>query len=598
MMGTVAQSNWLARIGATFAEVDRAFKATPTPAQLYPPRQDVSTGLISFPGWEQLEQRQGNQDEQRIRIALQSTSVFSNMQAVANEVSSAELAIKERKSRALEEVENHPLKELWEAPNPHMGRSFLMSFWAWSYTLAGKAYLYWLPARGEIQELWPIPPFMINPVPATKDFIGGYAFRSGPTTDPIIIPPEFITYSHSVNLFDIRDGLSFLAAAMVAINSEIAEMLWNQNFFSEDNAVPAGLITVPRDTLDSDLARVRQEIRDFFGGTRRGVAVARAGDMDYKAFIRSQKDVEFAEGIRLASEQIDRAMGFPKGYWSERANRANAQQARDTMIAGAVWPLLVRLAEDMNAQQVRRLYGEQYRAEFKDIRPEDRELKLREQEARKSHWTIDELRKADGKDPIGDVRGGMLIAELAKGMPTPASLPSQETEAYVAEQEAALALEEEAAPMDEGMDAAESVDDGAMPEEEAPMKGLSINDIPEQYRAGVGERLRQINTLTPEQEQAMREVGIEGAQAGTRFRDALVGDLARWERKALKSLKRFKTADVRFESAAIPADEQERIRGALEQAHTQEAVKAAFKGQDVISGEWDAAVDWAKQVVE
>jgi sugar phosphate isomerase/epimerase len=49
-----------------------------------------------------------------------------------------------------------------------------------------------------------------------------------------------------------------------------------------------------------------------------------------------------------------------------------------TLINGAVWPLLVRLAEDMNAQKrgvVQRWFGEQYRVEFKDIRPEDKEAK-------------------------------------------------------------------------------------------------------------------------------------------------------------------------------------------------------------------------------
>lgn len=534
MQGTVFQPNVFDRL----ANAWRGFKALPSPAQLYPPQQYNSSGpnWISFPGWDVVESQAGAKDEYRVKKAVQSVSVFANMRAVATEFASSELVVKERKGTKLEDVENHPLEVLWEAPNPDMGRSFLMAFWAWSYTMTGKAYLYWLPAGGQIEELWPIPPFMIKPIPASKEFIGGYAFRSRPSADPILIPREYITYSHSPNLFDLRDGLSFLVAAMTPAESEIAMGFWNRNFFDEQNGVPDGLITVNKDTLDSDLTRIRAEIRDFFGGTRRGVAVARAGDMDYKPFGRSQKDAEFIQGIELAAKQIGRTMGFPDGYWSESANRANAEQARATMIAGAVWPLLVALHEDMNAGAVRRWYGEQYRAEFKDIRPEDRQLKLRELQFYAQIETVDELRERIGSDPLGDPRGMMLIAEITKGTPLPATPAAEATEEYVAEQEAEAGVGEEPPPEEAPMEAALPPPEGEAPApEEAGPPSI------------------------------MEEPPVKAL------------DLQRWERKAIKGLKRFHSAAVRFESAAIPVPEQERIMLALKAAQTTEAVRAAFK---------------------
>lgn len=124
--------------------------------------------------------------------------------------------------------------------------------------------------------------------------------------------------------------------------------------------------------------------------------------------------------------------------------------------------------------------------------------------------------------------------------------------------------------------------------DENPMKGLSINDIPEQYRKGVQAIVRDMVVPTPAQEQAMQELGLIDPRAA---------DLTRWERKALKSLKRFHTAAVKFESDAIPAVEQARIREALESATTADEVKAAFKA-DVVDAEWDAAMEWAEQVVD
>ena len=532
MIGTAAyKANFLTRLGAAWD----AYKGVPTPAQLYPPQLGVSSSWLTFPGWNVVEAQAGARDEARVKTAVRSVSVFANMQTIAHEFSSSELMVKERKGTALEDVENHDLEQLWEGPNPYMGRSFLMSYWAWSYTLSGKAFLYWLPAGGGLQEVWPIPPFAIKPIPAAKDFIGGYAYRLKEGTDPIIIPPELITYSHSVNLFDIRDGLSFLVAAMTPIESEIAMGDWNRNFFDEQNGVPDALITVNKDTLDADLMRIRSELRDFFGGTRRGVAVARTGDMDFKPFGRTQKDSEFVQGIQLASTQIGRAMGFPDGYWSESANRANAEQARATMIAGAVWPLLVHLAEDMNAGMVKRWYGENFRVEFEDIRPQDKQLKLSQLQTYQGFLTINELRAEIDMEPLDDPRGEMLVAEITKGAPLPATPAQEATDEYLAEQEAEN-------PPDAGV--VPPAEEGAAPPVEQGAPGAPIEEV------------------APGEELPM---------------PTKAEDLRRWEAKALKGLKRFHRADVRFETTTIGEAEQASIHAALDLARTPEDVRAAFK---------------------
>ncbi len=350
-------------------------------AALYPPSSyGVQTGYMTFPGWDYLDRQAGVQDQERVKLAMQSVWAYSDIMTIANELSAAELMVMERMGEKLEDVPNHPLELLWEAPNPHMGRSFVVSYWAQSYTYTGEAYLYWVPGADGPAEVWPIPPFMIKPIPDEQEFIRGYMFKAKQDATPIIIPADYVTYSHSVNLFDIRDGLSFLNAAMQAIRPDLAMAAWNLNFFDTGNGLPDGAINVNKDMLDTDISRVRQEMREFFGGTQRGIAVLRAGDAKYEMWGRSQKDMEFQSGRDASSKEIDRALLFPEGYWSETANRANAEQARATMIAGAVWPLAVRLAEDLNISVVPRWYGEQYRVQFKDIRPEDRELKLKEVE--------------------------------------------------------------------------------------------------------------------------------------------------------------------------------------------------------------------------
>lgn len=569
------RESWLIRAATSFAQLERSIKASSIqPGELYPPKNynnQPSTGWISWRSWPEFEQQaqtEGQRDLLRAKTAITSPWVFADVQAIANEFSTAELITKERKGDTLEDVDNHPLELIWESPNEHMGRSFVTAFWAWSYVLSSKAYLYWVPdATGtQLMEVWPVPPWMIRPIPDRQNFISGYAFKATQHSETLIIPPDLITYSHSVNLFDVRDGLSFLAAADTEIKADLAASVWNLNFFGDNNGVPDGMIGLSPDTLDPDIERVRLELRDFFGGTKRGIAVARSSDLKYTEFGRSQKDMEFSQGREFASKVIGRTLGFPDGYWSDLANRANAEQARRTMISGAVWPLLVRLAEDMNAARrgvVQRWYGEQTRVEFKDIRPEDKEAQARELKAYEPFLTINDLREIIGRPALDkdDVRGLMLVAEITKGAPlpgTPAAKLLEDAQAKQAEEQA----QQQAALVEQGL----APDPNAAPE--PPDDG----------------------TVPAEGEDAMPvdEAPIKAAH-----------DLKRWEVKALHDLKSKGRVYRSFASPYIAPDEHTRISAALRDATTPVAVKAAFKGLDArIEAELPGAVAWAKEAMD
>jgi hypothetical protein len=72
---------------------------------------------------------------------------------------------------------------------------------------------------------------------------------------------------------------------------------------------------------------------------------------------------------------------------------------------------------------VQRWYGEDFRVEFKDIRPEDNEMKMRQLTAYQPFVTVNELREMIGQERLEDVRGLMLVAEIAKGAPLPGTPP-------------------------------------------------------------------------------------------------------------------------------------------------------------------------------
>ena len=562
MIGTV-QRTFFHRIGDALT----AYKAgIPNPAMLSMPRQGNSglAGPISWPGWEEWQRRQDTdqgRDIARAKVAVTSPWVFSDITAIANEASVATLQIKERDTsdEGETDVENHPLELVWEKPNPFMGRSFLMSYWIWQRLLSGKAYLFWVPKTdGTIGEVWPVPSFMMTPIPDEKLFIRGYLFKRSSADKGIEIDAKYVTYSRIPHPFDIRDGLSPLAAIYDDVEADLAMARWNKTFFSKENATPSGLIVVPKDTLDSDIQRIRMEVMDFFSNASgRRVGVARAGDMDWKPFDRSQKDMEFLQGRGFIRSEIDRVFGFPEGFWSKDATRANSEGAKATMIENAVWPHLVALAEDLNAQTIPIWFDPNLRAVFDDIRPRNRTLELQEFQAYQAVRRVDELRAMIGDDAIGDPRGAMLIAEIVKGTPIPATPASDDTEAALSKMEADAGMTTDA------QDAAP--EDGAPP----PMD---------------------------EQPAEQPEAAAPASDPSSVFSKG-IDDLERWERKALKRLKERGDAAAPFASDTIPPEQHAAIALALKAAATPADVRAAFDGgdDDTIEAE---ALAWARKVME
>lgn len=525
-------------------------KAAPSPATLY--RNGGATPSVSyltFPGWDVIESRGTSQTatERDARLAVTSSWVYSSISAIARELSSAELIVKRRGEDGVEDIDNHPLELVWDAPNDFMGQAFLMQFWTWQLLLSGEAYLYIIAdASGAPTELWPVPSWMISPAASDKEFIDGYWFKPTKNAEKsIYINREFIVYSRLPNPFNIRRGLSPLAAAMVAVESDLAMARWNKNFFSKDNAAPTGLITVPRDTLDGDLEVIRNEIRDFFGGSGgRRVGVARAGDMAWTAFDRSQKEMEFLSGRNFARDEISRVFGIPEGFWAKDATRANAEGAKATMIENAVWPHLVMLQEDLNAQLIKQWYPNQgLLTEFEDIRPRNRTLELQELTTESPFLTLDEIRAKIGYDPIGDYRGQMMMDELKKGAPLPMTPASKTLEADMAAAEAAATevVPEEPVPTDET---------------EAPTEPTTDEEA---------------------EAVAMESVEAAGTEGAEPTPEAMEAEIKRWKTKTIKAMQRGKPATaVTFETTVLPATIRAATVNALTAATDIPAALAAF----------------------
>ena len=353
-------------------------------------------------------------EESKEKLAVTSAWVYSDIKAIANEASSAQLQVLE--SQGEDEptaIANHPFELLLQSPNPHMTRSWMWQYTIWWLLLHGEAY--WLKAytgAGELAELWPIPANRMSPVADAVNYISGFRYQPANGMPPTIYAPEQVVFFRFPNPFDYHRGLSPLSAYRLAMETDVAASKWNQTTFENDVTLRT-LISLPETMTTDNFKRVKGEILSELIERQRRYMITRAGMVDVKTMSISHKDLDFLAGREFTREEIDRVFGIPAGFWAKEATRANSEAAKAVMIEQAVWPLLTLLAEQLTLQCVRYDFGEGLVAEFDDIRSEDRALLIEE---RKQYWqvkTVDEARSDLGLDPLEDVETGAMLVPLA-----------------------------------------------------------------------------------------------------------------------------------------------------------------------------------------
>ncbi len=342
---------------------------------------------------------------------------------VAEVAATTAFGVKRLVGEDTEDISNHPFELLLRRPNPLMSRAELLEATLAYHALTGNAY-WWLNrpgSKGAPTEIWVLPPHKVKPVPDGRMYLRGYTYEpDGGQPMPLELT-DMVHFRrfHPLNSFV---GLSPIEALNTVATGDMAMQRWNTKFFDKDNAKPGGILAF-RDPIDDDTwARMKQDIKDEYGGTKRALMLLRdAGNgVNYIQAAMSQADVQFLDGRRFTQEEVY-AIYAPglASMLAVNATEANSISGRRTFVEYGVWPHLVRIAEKIT-NDVLPLYGDGLVGEFDDIRITDKQLELTEIAAYGQTHTVDEVRvKYYQSGPIGDERGVLLVSEVGKGL-TPA----------------------------------------------------------------------------------------------------------------------------------------------------------------------------------
>lgn len=249
------------------------------------------------------------------------------------------------------EVTRHLALDVWNNPNPFYTRQVFVETTLQHFELTGEGR--WLVARDKRSpwpnELWPMRPDRVEPVPHPTDFLSGYVYN-GPDGEKIPLGLNEVIWVRRPNPSDPYRGIGPVQALLADLDATRYSAEWNRNFFL-NSAEPGGIIQMDETLTDARF----NELRDRWNEQHRGinsahrVAILEQGQWVDRKF--TQRDMQFAELRSVSREVIREAFAFPKPLLGsvDDVNRANAEAGEVVFARWLVKSRLERLKQALNA---------------------------------------------------------------------------------------------------------------------------------------------------------------------------------------------------------------------------------------------------------
>lgn len=269
--------------------------------------------------------------------------------------------------RGGKEIEDHPLLDLLASPAPGVGgRQMLEALYAY-LLISGNTYVEAVgPKRSGAppRELWSLRPDRMKIIPGSAGLPSGFEYDAGGTkkikwdmdpldgTGPILHLREF-------NPLDDWYGMSRIEAAAYGIDRHNAAGAHNKALLDNQCSPSGALVFKPIKSADGGMVSAPQRVIDdaisdlesrHTGADNAGRPYIFGGDVDWKPFGLSPKDMDFEAGKDDAAWDICIAIGFPpillvKG----QATYNNLREAKLELWEETNLPIIEHITSGLNA---------------------------------------------------------------------------------------------------------------------------------------------------------------------------------------------------------------------------------------------------------
>jgi HK97 family phage portal protein len=309
------------------------------------------------------------------------------------------------------EIDQHPLLDLMQRPNPTQGwGKFFEAYVAFQF-IAGNSYLWANCAnggKGKPIELWTLRPDRMRVIPDEKQFVSGYTYEvNGKHID---FDHRSVLHTKVFNPLDDWYGMSPLVVAARSVDILNSGGDWNLALTQNSGRVP-GFFTIKERLGDVQFSRMREQLIDRYTGSRNvGLpGLLDGGDIGWLANGMSPLDMDWSKLSIHEQRMIAMTIGVPSEMLAdpEVKTYASYSEARAGFYTETVLPAMDIFRDEFNRWLVP-YYGAQFWLDY------DTEEVEALGPLRAARWnqvntanflTVNEKREAVGYDAIpgGDV---------------------------------------------------------------------------------------------------------------------------------------------------------------------------------------------------
>lgn len=260
------------------------------------------------------------------------------------------------------ELENHPILDLWEKPNPMQSRGDFVESVIGFKKIAGNSYIEANKLAGDSipRELWPVRPDRMKVYPGRLGYPSKYEFSNGDVkryweVDPVKLTSNILhmKYFHPYNDWY---GMSPLETALASVDQFNAGQKWNLALL-QNEARPSGILQMkitdanPSGRLtDEQFSSLKAEWNDTYGGYKNaGRPAIIEGGLEWKSIALSPKDMDFLKLKEVTASDIALVYGVPPEIVGLGTKTfANYKEARLAFYEETVLPTLDNLRDAIN----------------------------------------------------------------------------------------------------------------------------------------------------------------------------------------------------------------------------------------------------------
>jgi len=259
-------------------------------------------------------------------------------------------------------LEDHPLVQLLEQPNPMQGGAELFEAIYGFFLIAGNSYIEAVAPEGAApRELWTLRPDRMRVIPGHQGIPQAYRYHTG--GQAVDFPVDAldghgpVLHLKSFHPLDDWYGMSPLEAAAASIDQHNDAGRWNAALLQSSGRPSGALVYKPTHSdaagtlTDEQRQSLKSELEAFFSGTENaGRPLVLEGGLDWREMSITPKDMDWLAGKDVSAREIALAFHVPPQLIGIDGSLtfANFEQARLALFDDAVTPLLDHVKDELN----------------------------------------------------------------------------------------------------------------------------------------------------------------------------------------------------------------------------------------------------------